>query len=93
LWSIASPESLSLQFWVDDDLSVAYNKITGDTHLLAASAVEILQLIGDAPASANVIEEKLACLFAMEDRDKITEFVSATLLQLQDIGLVVKTPA
>lgn len=93
MWSIASPECLSLQFWADDDLSVAYNKITGDTHLLAASAVDILQLIGHTPSSADVIAKKLTSLFDVEDQEKIIEFVSATLLQLQSIGLVVKTAA
>lgn len=92
LWSTVSPARLSFASWDDDDLAVLYDKVTGDTHLMESSAIEILRLIEKSPASAEAIAQELAELFPADDQDKLPQFISATLLQLRDIGLVTDTP-
>lgn len=87
LWSTVSPARLSFLSW-DDDLAVAYDKVTGDTHLIESSAIEILKVVEKSPASAEAIAQELADLFSADDQYKLPEFISATLLQLRDIGLV-----
>ena len=73
-------------------MAVAYDKLTGDTHLIEASVIEILRLIEKSPASAEAIAQELAEFFSADDHDKIPELISATLLKLRDIGLVTDTP-
>lgn len=75
--------------WEDDDLAVAYDKVSGDTHLIESLAIKILQLIEKTPASAEAIAQELADRFSADDQEKIPEFISATLLQLRDVGLVI----
>jgi PqqD family protein of HPr-rel-A system len=91
LWSTVSPARLSFASWDDDDLAVVYDKVTGDTHLIESSAIEILRLIEKSPASAEAIAQELADLFSADDQDKLPQFISATLLQLRDLGLVTDT--
>ena len=71
---------------------MAYDKLSGDTHLIESSAIDILRLIEKSPASLEVIAQELAELFFVEDQEKILEFIAATLLQLRDIGLVTDSP-
>jgi len=92
LWSIVPPGRLRFASWDDDDLAVAFDKVTGDTHLMASSAVEILRLIEKTPASEEAIAQELADLFTADDHEKLPRFISATLLQLRDLGLVTHTP-
>lgn len=92
LWSTVSPARLSFASWDDEDLAVVYDKVTGDTHLIESSAIEILRLIEKYPASAEAIAQELADLCSPDDQDKLPQFISATLLQLRDIGLVTDTP-
>lgn len=92
LWSTVSPARLSFASWDDDDLAVVYDKVTGDTHLIESSAIEILRLIDKSPASAEAIAQALADLISADDQDKLPQFISATLLQLRDLGLVTDTP-
>lgn len=92
LWSTVSPARLSFASWDDDDLAVVYDKVTGDTHLIESSAIEILRLIEKSPASAEAIAQELADLISADDQDKLPQFISATLLQLRAIGLVTDTP-
>ncbi|WPC67678.1 HPr-rel-A system PqqD family peptide chaperone [Rhodoferax ferrireducens] len=92
LWSTVSPARLSFASWDDDDLAVVYDKVTGDTHLIESSAIEILRVIEKYPASAEAIAQELAELFSADDQDKLPQFISASLLQLRDLGLVTDTP-
>lgn len=89
LWSTVSAERLTFVSWDDDDLAVAYDKVSGDTHLIESLAIIILQLIEKTPASAEAIAQELADRFSADDQEKIPEFISATLLQLRDVGLVI----
>lgn len=92
LWSTVSPGRLTFASWDEDDLAVAYDKVTGDTHLIQISAIEILRLVEKSPASAEAIAQELAELFSADDQYKLPEFISATLLQLRDIGLITDAP-
>lgn len=73
-------------------MAVAYDKFSGDTHLIESSAIYILRLIEKSPASLEAIAQELAELFSADDQEKILEFIAATLLQLRDIGLVTDSP-
>ncbi len=92
LWSTVSPARLIFASWDDDHLAVAYDKVSGDTHLIESSAIDILRLIEKSPASPEAIVQELAELFSADDQEKILEFIAATLLQLRDIGLVTDSP-
>ena len=90
-WTLASPSRISIQSWADDELAVVFDKVTGDTHLVDLSAVGILELLEISPHSLEGIAQALAGWFSESDPTKISEFISSTLLHLQDIGLVVDT--
>lgn len=83
---------MSFASWADDDLAVAFDKVTGDTHLLATSGLEILRLIENSPMSVEAITQELADFVSADDQARLPEFIAATLLQLRDIGLVSDTP-
>lgn len=89
LWSTVSAARLTFVSWDDDDLAVAYDKVSGDTHLIESLAIIILQLIEKTPASAEAIAQELADRFSADEQDKVPEFISATLLQLRNVGLVI----
>ena len=91
MWSTVSPARLTFTSWDDDDLAVVYDRVTGDTHLIQSSAIEILRRVAKSPASAEAIEQELADVVSAEDRDKLPEFIATTLLQLRDMGLLVDT--
>lgn len=48
-WRIAPGQTLRQRVWQDE--GVIYNNLSGDTHLLGAAALELLQMLQEAPAS------------------------------------------
>jgi PqqD family protein of HPr-rel-A system len=78
--------------WDDDDLVVVYNKISGDTHLLDPLAGIVLDLIGSAPFTTEQLACELADAFSDEDKNNALGHIEASLLQLEDIGLIFSAP-
>lgn len=88
LWSSISAEKLSFRTWNGEDVSVVYNGISGDTHLVEELALHLLQLVGVSPLSTETLALQLTDFFVENDPNKIQEFIDSTLLQLETVGLV-----
>ena len=69
-----------------------FDAVTGDTHLLNYSAIEILQSLEKGSASVESLAEQLTDRFLPADQRQISDFITTSLLQLRDIGLAVDTP-
>ena len=93
LWRLSSPSKLLLRSWDDDEFGLVYDSVAGNTHLVEVLALDIFEVLGSTAISAAAIADKLAEHFSAEDREEIPAFVTSTLLQLRDIGLVVNSPA
>lgn len=78
--------------WTDDDLGLVFDSVAGDTHLLDHSAIEILQSLEKGSVSVESLAEQLTDRFLPADQRQISDFITATLLQLKGIGLVFDTP-
>ena len=92
VWSSGAPDRLSFKSWSDDELGLVFDSVTGDTHLLDHSAIEILQSLEKGSASVESLAKQLADRFSTADLRQIPDFITATLLQLSNIGLAVDTP-
>lgn len=90
-WKLTSPSRVSIQSWVDDELAVVFDNVTGDTHLVDSSATEILELLKASPHSIEEISRAMGGWFSSSDPAKISDFILSTLLHLRDIGLIVDT--
>jgi PqqD family protein of HPr-rel-A system len=90
-WSSVDPARRVLREWPDEDQSVVYDTASGDTHLVEALGVEVLQLLDAAPRTAPEMASALAGLFDTPNPIAIVEYITATLQQLQDAGLVAST--
>lgn len=82
---------MSVQSWADDDLAVAFDAVSGDTHLMSLAAVQLFELTSDAPISEADICQQLMPICMEQDPIQVAEFVAATLLQLRAIKFVVDT--
>ena len=69
-----------------------FDAVTGDTHLLDHSAIEILQSLEKGSVSVESLAEQMADRFSPADLRQIPDFITTSLLQLRDIGLAVDTP-
>ncbi len=81
-------------------MSVVYNDLSGDTHLVDALGFDLLQLLSHCAYSTDAMVLKLAEIYAVNDdmadavdavdadHTKLKAFVVATLLRLQDAGLL-----
>lgn len=87
-WSSISADKLLVRTWCGEDVSVVYNGISGDTHLVEELALHLLKLLGVAPRSTDTLARQLADFFVEHDQDRIREFIESTLLQLEAFGLV-----
>lgn len=63
------------------------NISSGKTHLLDASLVAILDLLGDTPKTKDALIAEATPL-ASPAQDDIENFIDHALLELQDIGLI-----
>ena len=92
MWRLAVGHALRYRAWDTDDLAVVYHPLSGDTHLVDASALELLKLLADGPRSTESLVAGLPAVLPDEDQPTLCGFVDSTLLQLQGIGLVSAAP-
>ena len=86
MWQLTPGQSLLARQFGDE--FVLYNDLSGDTHLLGASAMHALRLLQSAPAAFDAVADALAQA-AGDPRDR--EFdaeVGAVLAQLASLSLV-----
>lgn len=91
MWSLAFPEKLCFRSWSDEDLSVVYNTLSGDTHLVESPGLEILQLLTESPHSAESLASALSGLFQDQEPYRLVQYIGATLLRLKEVGLITDT--
>ena len=95
-WSLASHGKLCFRTWLDDDISVVYNELSGDTHLVNALGLEVLQLLIVSNLTFEMLTLRLSELCLEEQLDEgsqLKDALDATLFQLQDAGLICETPS
>ena len=93
-WSLASHGKLCFRTWPDDDNSVVYNALSGDTHLVDDLGRDVLQLLTLSSLTFDALTLKLAELYledTLNDESKLEAALNATLFQLQDAGLISET--
>ena len=72
-----------------DELTAVYHRASGQTHLLAEPAPEILDALAEAPLTRGVLLERLAERFDLTDAN--AEALDARLDELVATGLVAAT--
>jgi PqqD family protein of HPr-rel-A system len=92
VWTSLAKERLHFRMWDDDDFSIVYNAGNGDTHRLDPLTFEVLRLLQAAPSSSDGLVQACQALIVAQDHDRTAQFVEASLLKLQDIGLVHRAP-
>jgi PqqD family protein of HPr-rel-A system len=93
LWTVGRPADISWRDW-DDALSAVYDDGSGDTHVLDALSVELLELLLREPLSIQQLNEILADTLP-DDMGKVVAhtFLERQLQSLRDLGLVEQVAA
>lgn len=89
-WHPTHSGKLRIRSWDGEESSVVFDVISGDTHLLDDLSLELVGLIDAQPATTSELAHKVADHFADGYNDEQIEFVQASLLQLQSVGLVAR---
>jgi PqqD family protein of HPr-rel-A system len=77
---------LRRRHWQDE--YVLYNDLSGDTHLLPDSSVELLLALQQAPASADALTARLRAVFEDDAADIDAAAIDALLAELARLALV-----
>ena len=86
MWQLTPGQSLLARQFGDE--FVLYNDLSGDTHLLGASAMQALRLLQPAPASFDAVADALALADGAGRDDQFDAEVDAVLAQLAALALV-----
>ena len=87
-WSIDRNRQFVFKHW--PDASVAYDIITGDTHLLEPLAMELLEIMNVAAAAdTQSLVDEICLVLEDEPRGGVGESVSVTLQRLKRDGFIV----
>lgn len=86
IWRLAAGQCLHYREWGGD--YVLYNDISGDTHLLDQTAMDVLLTLREAPTSEAVLLELLGETSAPQGDDD----AAALLDQLQALALIEVAP-
>lgn len=85
VWHGPEPERLRLEQL--DALTLAYDRTSGQTHLLAAPLPELLELLAVGPATAAVLVACMTDSYDLGDQD-VPALVGERLAELAAMGLV-----
>ena len=92
-WSCASRERFLVRSWSGEE-GVAYDMLSGDTHLLTPLAVELLQrLEPDVARSAQVLLDSLEDIIVDDGPESALAAIEQSLESMRRVGLVVALPA
>ncbi|MEO7494741.1 MAG: HPr-rel-A system PqqD family peptide chaperone [Massilia sp.] len=86
MWRVVPGQALLHRGW--DDEYVLYNNLSGDTHLLDASAIELLLLLQRAPAGLASLTAALRGPDDLDDEPALAAAIGATLDALCQLSLV-----
>jgi len=85
-WSLLSDHTVHLHFW--DDECVAYNKRSGDTHLLGPMATQIVLKLQQSPSDALTLAESIKLLPTDETNDELPLQIEHMLADLDQLSLI-----
>lgn len=71
-----------------EDESVVYNDCSGETHLLSAIAVNLLQKLQKAPADFSSLSAFIAEAWDFESEDELRNTVQGLLAELDALWLI-----
>jgi PqqD family protein of HPr-rel-A system len=89
MWQVVPGQSLAVKEW--DGIAVLYNDLSGNTHLLDGAAVEVLQALRSAPATAATLAKALTDRIEC-DADELTTLIDELLAGLAALDLVEPFP-
>lgn len=84
IWQVIPFQALHHRVW--DDGYVVFNNLSGDTHLLDSSAMQLLQALNEAPATETALAAKLARQLDL-DPDELRE-IPGMLDDLRTLSLI-----
>jgi PqqD family protein of HPr-rel-A system len=89
-WRLAPGQRLRRRQWQDE--YVLYNDLSGDTHMLPDSTVELLLALQRAPASAESLAGRLRAVFEDDAAAIDAAAIEALLAELAPLALVEPLP-
>jgi PqqD family protein of HPr-rel-A system len=91
-WTLSRPADIGWRDW--DGLGAVYDDGSGDTHLVDALAVEILELLArDALSIVQLVEQLADAIPDLMDRDTAAAMLERHLWSLKDFGLLERIAA
>jgi len=92
LWAISRPDDICWRDW--DGLGAVYNDCSGDTHVVDALAIELLELLIGSPLSiAGLVVQLADATPELMDAVTTVAFFERQLRSLQALGLVEQIPS
>lgn len=91
VWRLQQSSPCAQRCW-EEECGV-YAPESGDTHLLSALAVAILDDLAERPRTQHEIENRVAALLGCEPGAELRDSLAALLAQLFKIGLVERLEA
>lgn len=89
-WRLHPAQSLRLRCWEDE--AIVYNDCSGDTHLLSASAADVLLRLRAAAADETMLAAQCAAAWGVADDIELREQLHQLLTALQQLSLVEPAP-
>jgi PqqD family protein of HPr-rel-A system len=89
-WQLHPAQSLRLRCW--DDEAIVYNDCSGDTHLVSASAADVLTRLAQCPADEASLAAQCAAAWGMADDAELRAQLHELLSALKRLSLVEPIP-
>ncbi|MGB9109157.1 MAG: HPr-rel-A system PqqD family peptide chaperone [Telluria sp.] len=90
MWQVVPGQSLAFREW--DGEAVLYNDLSGNTHLLDGAAIEVLEALRSAPATAATLAAILADRIECDADDELPTLIDELLTGLAGLDLVEPFP-
>jgi len=85
-WSVISDQALHFRSWCDE--FVVYNSLSGDTHLLGATAAHVLLRLQQSPSDVAMLATSIAPLLQTEMNDEWLFQIGQILADLDKLSLI-----
>lgn len=86
MWRIIPGQELHYREW--DEEFVLFNDLSGDTHLLGISAIQLLQVLQQSAAGDDALTDSLCASLEIERDGEVEDQVRQLLNDLQSLHLV-----
>jgi PqqD family protein of HPr-rel-A system len=90
-WTLRAGQHLRML--ADDEESVVYNDLSGDTHLLSGIAASLLERLRQGPADADSLADFLAGEWDLDPDIAPAALVQQLLSELAVLSLIEQTPS